>query len=221
MHVIVVGCGRVGSTVAKELVGNGHEVVVIDRRASAFRRLGDDFGGRTMTGIGFDREVLTAAGVVGAGAVLAVTSGDNSNILVARVARETFGVERVVARIYDPRRAVVYERLGIPTVASVAWTSARVLRAILPSEGTIEWSDPTSSHVLVERRVPATAAGIAIGRLDEVGYRVCLLVRTGAVVSLTPNLLIQEGDVVHAMVPAGAVGQFDATLAGASEGAHR
>ena len=101
MHVIVVGCGRVGSTAANELIERGHDVVVIDRHREAFRRLGSGFTGTTMTGVGFDRNVLARAGITDQGAVMAVTSGDNSNILIARVARETFGVERVVARIYD------------------------------------------------------------------------------------------------------------------------
>ena len=137
MHVIVVGCGRVGSTIARELAAEDHDVVVVDRRSEAFRRLGSDFAGRTLTGIGFDRDLLQSAGITEHSAVLAVTSGDNSNILIARVARETFGVQRVVARIYDPKRAVIYERLGIATVATVAWTAARAIRLVVP--------DPTAT----------------------------------------------------------------------------
>ena len=110
--MIIVGCGRVGSSLARQLTTEGHDVVIIDRNASAFRRLGDDYAGRTLTGIGFDRELLIEAGITKDSAVMAVTSGDNSNILIARVAREMFGVERVVARIYDPRRAAIYERVG-------------------------------------------------------------------------------------------------------------
>ena len=133
------------------------------------------FTGTTMTGVGFDRNVLARAGITEQGAVMAVTSGDNSNILIARVARETFGVERVVARIYDPKRAAIYERLGIPTVASVSWTSARALRHVLPDPGHSDWIDPTSTYALVERKVPAAAAGVSIGQLDEAGLRVALL----------------------------------------------
>ncbi|MSY76957.1 MAG: TrkA family potassium uptake protein, partial [Actinobacteria bacterium] len=112
MHVVIVGCGRVGSALARDLIEGGHSVAIIDRKAEAFTRLGADFAGQTVIGIGFDREVLIAAGIERAEAVAAVTSGDNSNILVARVARENFGIERVVARIYDPQRAAVYQRLG-------------------------------------------------------------------------------------------------------------
>lgn len=212
MHVIVVGCGRVGVAVAKELVDDGHDVVVIDKRSDTFRRLGDDFPGRTMVGIGFDRDLLTEAGITAESAVMAVTSGDNSNILIARVARETFGVKRVVARIYDPARALVYERLGIPTVASVAWASARVLRTVLPLGGAVEWTDPTSAFVLVERRVPAAAAGTSVAALEEDGHRVCLLARNGRPQVPAATVLLQEDDVVHVMTSADAVDALDARL---------
>lgn len=200
MHVIVVGCGRVGSTVARSLVEDGHDVVVIDRRAEAFRRLGDGFTGRTLTGIGFDRDILLEAGITETSAVAAVTNGDNSNILVARVAREMFGVERVVARIYDTKRAAVYERLGIPTVAAVAWTSARVLRSLLPGSSDIDWSNPTSEFALIERRITAAQAGLAVADIDASGPHLCLLARDGHALLPAPTLLVQEGDVVHLMV---------------------
>lgn len=220
MHMIVVGCGRVGSTVARELADAGHEVVVIDRKADAFRRLGADFAGRTMTGIGFDKDLLTAAGITPESAVMAVTSGDNSNILIARVARETFGVQHVVARIYDPKRAVVYERLGIPTVASVAWTSARVLRTVLPHGTEVEWTDPTSTFVLVERRVPPTGAGRSVAEVEAAGGRVCLLTRSGHAQVPAATLLLQEDDLIQVMTPSEAIGAIDAVLAGTYEGAH-
>lgn len=212
MHVIVVGCGRVGSSVASELVLRGHEVVVIDRRREAFRRLGPHFAGTTMTGVGFDRDLLSAAGITDQSAVMAVTSGDNSNILIARVARETFGVERVVARIYDPQRAVIYERLGIPTVASVAWTSARALRHVLPDPGQSDWIDPTTTYALVERRVPAATAGVSIAKLDEAGLRVALLTRTGRARLPEAAVLLQQDDVVHLLVPTEATGDVDRAL---------
>jgi trk system potassium uptake protein TrkA len=218
MHVIVVGCGRVGSTAANELVERGHDVVVIDRHREAFRRLGSRFTGTTMTGVGFDRNVLARAGITDRGAVMAVTSGDNSNILIARVARETFGVERVVARIYDPKRAVIYERLGIPTVASVSWTSARALRHVLPDPGHSDWIDPTSTYALVERKVPAAAAGVSIGQLEEAGLRVALLTRTGTARLPDKALLIQQDDLVHLLVAADATADVDRALLEA--GAH-
>ena len=129
-----MGCGRVGATLARTLASGGQQVAVIDMDPKAFRRLGSDFEGKTVTGVGFDRAVLTAAGIKQAYAFAAVSSGDNSNILAARVARETFGVERVAARIYDPRRAMVYQRLGIPTVATVRWTADQIISRLVPHE---------------------------------------------------------------------------------------
>ncbi len=205
MHVIVVGCGRVGSAVARELDSSDNTVCVIDRRADAFRRLGSAFGGSTLVGIGFDRNTLVEAGITPECAVAAVTSGDNSNILIARVARETFGVERVVARIYDPARAAVYERLGIATVASVAWTSTRVLRHVLPALESVDWLDPSARFALVERRVPASAAGRAVADLDAIGVRVTLLARNGETSIPPPSMLLQEGDLLHIMSAGGAV----------------
>ena len=120
MHVVVVGCGRVGSEIAGSLHQQGHTVSIIDKRKDSFRRLPKGFAGNRVVGFGFDRDTLREAGIAEAGAMASVTSGDNSNIMSARVARETFGVERVVARIYDPRRAAIYQRLGIPTVLGQA-----------------------------------------------------------------------------------------------------
>ena len=134
MHVVIIGCGRVGSTIAVQLVNEGHDVVVVDKNPDAFRRLGDAFSGRTVVGIGFDRDVLRSTGITENSAVIAVTSGDNSNILAARVARELFGAQHVVARIYDPQRAEVYERCGISTVATVSWTSQQILSNIFSTK---------------------------------------------------------------------------------------
>src|SRR3954465_2987290 len=128
MHVIVVGCGRVGSELANELEAQGHTIAIIDKDRNAFRRLPERFTGRAVLGFGFDRDHLGQAGSREAEALAAVTSGDSSNILTARIARETFEIPNVVARIYDPRRAAIYQRLGIPTVATVAWTTDQVLR---------------------------------------------------------------------------------------------
>ena len=213
MHVIVVGCGRVGSEVALNLASSEHDVIVIDRRSESFRRLGDDFKGQTMVGVGFDRDVLTEAGISPNCAVAAVTSGDNSNILIARVARETFGVKHVVARIYDPRRASIYERLGIATVASVTWTSARVLRHLLASESTPDWIDPSAKFTILERRVPAAAAGLSVANVEaSAAGRVAVLARFGEASIPLPATLLQEDDVLHVVVPADHAEKLDAAL---------
>jgi trk system potassium uptake protein TrkA len=221
LHVVVVGCGRVGSSLARILEDGGHTVAVVDKQAKAFRRLPEGFGGRTIVGIGFDRDRLREAGIEEASALAAVTSGDNSNIMVARVAREVFGLERVVARIYDPRRAAIYERLGIPTIATVQWTTDRVLRRILPDAPATEWTDPSAAVVLVERPVAGSWAGRRLGDLDVPGLcRVAALSRLGVGQVPDPELVTQEGDVVYMAVGSERIAELDAHLGGAQAGGH-
>src|ERR1700751_3471541 len=148
VHIVIMGCGRVGSTLAHILEDRGNSVAVIDRDPEAFRRLRPTFKGERITGIGFDRDVLARAGIERADSFAAVSSGDNSNIIAARVARETFRVRQVAARIYDPRRAEVYERLGIPTVATVRWAADQMLRKLLPENTEPLWRDATGKVVL-------------------------------------------------------------------------
>src|SRR5258708_9741690 len=140
-----MGCGRGGSSLADGLSRIGHDVAVIDRDSTAFHRLSPEFAGERVLGQGFDRDVLLRAGIEEADAFAAVSSGDNSNIISARVARETFGVHQVVARIYDPKRAEVYERLGIPTVATVPWTASRLLKSVLGESTAEAWRDPSGT----------------------------------------------------------------------------
>jgi trk system potassium uptake protein TrkA len=221
VHVVVVGCGRVGSGLARILEDGGHTVAVVDKAQKAFRRLPEGFSGRTVVGVGFDRDRLREAGIEEAGALAAVTSGDNSNIMVARVAREVFGVERVIARIYDPRRAAIYEKLGIPTIATVQWTTDRVLRRILPDAPTTEWADPSAAVVLVERPVSPSWAGRRLADLDLEGLaRVAALSRLGVGQIPSADLVTQEGDVVYMSVGADRIAELDAHLAGSTEG-HR
>jgi trk system potassium uptake protein TrkA len=213
VHVVVVGCGRVGSSLAAHLTEAGHSVAVIDRRAEAFSRLPPGFTGETVVGIGFDRDRLIEAGIERAEALAAVTNGDNSNIVIARVARETFGVERVVARIYDPRRAAIYQRVGIPTVATVAWATERVLRRVLPDEPGIEWIDPSARVVLVERSVPAAWAGRRLSELEMPKMaRVVAITRMGVSELPTPDVIAQEGDVVFLSVLSDALEAVDERL---------
>jgi trk system potassium uptake protein TrkA len=219
LHVVVVGCGRVGSSLARILEEEGHTVAVIDKVAKAFRRLPEGFSGRTIQGVGFDRDHLRAAGIEEAGALAAVTNGDNSNIMVARTAREVFGIERVIARIYDPRRAAIYEKLGIPTIATVQWTTDRVLRRILPDAPATEWADPSANVVLVERPVAQAWTGRRLSDLDLEGLaRVAALSRLGVAQVPTADLVTQEGDVVYMAVGADRIADLDAHLAGESTG---
>ncbi|MDP8975839.1 MAG: TrkA family potassium uptake protein [Actinomycetota bacterium] len=202
MHAIVVGCGRIGAELAMSLELGGHSVTVIDKEATAFSRyLPKDWSGKAVHGFGFDRDHLEEAGIRDAEAVAAMTGGDNSNILTARIARETYRVDRVVARIQDPRRAVIYERLGIPTVAQVSWGKEQVLRRLFPEEMVHEWTDASGGLSLVEKALPDAWAGKKLARLGEPGkFRVTAVSRSGEARMAGPDLMGQEGDILHVMV---------------------
>jgi trk system potassium uptake protein TrkA len=201
VHIVIMGCGRVGSTIAHNLENRGHSVAVIDQNPDAFRRLGPDFAGLTVTGVGFDREVLIEAGIERADAFAAVSSGDNSNIISARLARETFGVDRVVARIYDPKRAEVYERVGIPTVATVRWTADRMIRHLVP-HGQLElWRDPTSTVSIVEVPLHPGWVSKPLRALEDAsGTRVAFVMRFGIGALPTASTVLQDGDQVFMLV---------------------
>ncbi len=193
-----MGCGRVGSTLARSLEDRNHTVSVIDTEPDAFRRLGPTFNGDKITGVGFDQEVLEKAGISRADAFAAVSSGDNSNIIAARVARETFGIQQVVARIYDPGRAEVYQRLGITTVATVKWTSDQVLRRLLPAGAEPDYRDPSGTIRLDQ--VPITEAWIGqrtIHFQEQSQSRIAWIDRLGEGVLPTRDSVIQEGDMLH------------------------
>jgi trk system potassium uptake protein len=200
VHIVIMGCGRVGSTVAHILEDQDHSVAVIDQDPDAFRKLPAGFKGKKITGIGFDRDVLIEAGIERADAFAAVSSGDNSNVIAARVVRESFGVERVVARIYDPRRAEVYQRLGIPTVATVRWTADQMLRKLLPEGAQPLWRDPTGTIVLAEVSYSDAWLGEKVTALEEAAHtRIAYLSRLGESMLPGPGTVLQEGDVVHVL----------------------
>ena len=192
-----MGCGRVGSALTRSLEERGHSTAVIDSNPDAFRRLGPDFAGTTVTGMGFDRDVLRAAGIERADAFAAVSSGDNSNIISARVAREQFGVDNVVARIYDPGRAEVYERLGVPTVATVPWAADQVLRRLLPAGSEPAWRDPSGELRLDSLYAPFPWIGHEVAELEAVtGVRVAYLTRLGSGLVASGSTVVQEGDLL-------------------------
>jgi trk system potassium uptake protein len=213
VHVVIVGCGRVGSGLAVQLVAQGYTVSIIDKSARAFRRLPPDWPGAAILGSGFDRDDLDRAGAAGAGALAAVTSGDNSNILTARIARENYGIHNVVARIYDPRRAEIYQRLGIPTVATVTWTIDQVLRRLLPLSVIGEWTDATGRLVLVERALPESWAGKSLRDIGMKGkVTVVAVTRAGTPRLDVAELVGQEGDMLHVAVMKDAVEEFERVL---------
>ena len=199
VHIVILGCGRVGSLLAQRLDEAGHSVAIVDQDAGSFRRLSPEFGGLTVKGVGFDRETLESAGIERAHAFAAVSSGDNTNILAARVARETYGVGRVVARIYDPRRAEIYERLGIPTVATVAWTSSQIMRRLLPLGSDELFRDSSGNVAMGEITVGTPWIGHRASALESAsGARISFISRYGEPVIPTADSVIQEGDHVYA-----------------------
>jgi len=215
MHIVVVGCGRVGSGLAVSLTDEGHSVSIIDRGAKAFRRLPAGWPGEQITGSGFDRDDLERAGAIGADALAAVTSGDNTNILTVRIARETYHIPRVVARIYDPRRAEIYQRLGIPTVATVTWTIAQVRRRLLADSSAKEWADPTGKLLLIDRALPEHWAGrqlAGIERPDKVSL--VAVTRAGVPRLDGREMLGQEGDQLHLAVMADALSELEERIGG-------
>ncbi len=215
MHVVIVGCGRVGSGLAVELADGGHSVSIIDKSPKAFRRLPPSWKGEAVIGSGFDRHVLDHAGAGRADALAAVTSGDNSNILTARIAREAYSIPNVVARIYDPKRAEIYQRLGIPTVATVTWTIDQVIRRLIPDAIVGEWSDPSGLMLLVERQIPESWAARKLGDLGMAGKaRLVAVTRSGVPRLDVKELVGQEGDVLHIAVLKEALADLERLMPG-------
>jgi trk system potassium uptake protein len=221
VHIVIMGCGRVGSTLAHILEERGNTVAVVDRDPEAFRRLRPAFKGERVTGIGFDREVLSRAGIERADGFAAVSSGDNSNIIAARVARETFGVRQVAARIYDPRRAEVYERLGIPTVATVRWTADQMLRKLLPEGSEPLWRDATGKVVLTQVSVSPSWIGEPVKALEApAGTRIAYIDRLGEAIVPLPGTMLQEGDVVHVIALESEIDRIAAAFAARERSGH-
>jgi trk system potassium uptake protein TrkA len=207
VHIVIVGCGRVGAGLSIRLAEQGHDVSIIDRVPQSFHRLPDGWRGQTIVGSGFNLGDLNAAGASSAGGLVAVTNGDNTNILTARIAREHYGIANVVARIYDPRRALIYQRLGIPTVATVTWTIEQVMRRLVPETDMGVWTDPTGRLVLVERMLPEAWAGRSLGALAIEGKaKVAAVIRAGEARLDVDDLVGQEGDMLHLVVLKDSVG---------------
>jgi len=213
VHIVIMGCGRVGSSLARILERHGETVAVIDLDVESFRRLGPDFEGRTVKGSGFDRDVLIRAGIKQAGGFAALSSGDNSNILAARVVREEFGLENVVARIYDSGRAGIYEKLGIPTVATVRWAAVQAMSHLLPMVAEPVWRDPSGSTVILQVPLDARWIGHPVADVEQAtGARVPTIVRLGVGLVPSSTTIIEAGDAVYLSMAVDSLGKINAGL---------
>jgi trk/ktr system potassium uptake protein len=213
MHLVIMGCGRVGAELTVQLAKAGHTVCIIDKRKEAFERLPPGFNARTIVGIGFDREVLEEAGIKEADAFIAVSNGDNSNIVSARVAREHYRVPKVIARIYDPRRAEIYERLDIPTIATVRWAAKQVQYLLFHGKETMRETLAGGSLLHLAVKIPDHLVGKSTGSVHSEGeVEVVGVERGGEGFIPTPDSTFKEGDVAHFIVHKDAVDKFDVLM---------
>ena len=221
MHVVILGCGRVGSALTVGLTKAGHSVAVIDKRPDAFDRLPPGFDAQKVVGVGFDRGVLEEAGIgraAGDGAFVAVTNGDNSNIVSARIAREHFGVKRVIARIYDPRRAEIYEKLSIPTVASARWAAAQIFYLLFHGKEELKESFAGGTLFHLQRVVPDHLVGAPVSSLEEAGsIQVVGVDRGGSGFIPNQTSTFQQSDIAHFVLTAEAIAKLDALMEPAAE----
>jgi trk system potassium uptake protein TrkA len=213
MHYVIMGCGRVGAELTVQLSRAGHSVAVIDKRKEAFDRLPPDFHAKTFVGVGFDREILGKAGIQEADAFIAVSNGDNSNIVSARIAREHFGVRKVIARIYDPRRADIYERLNIPTVATVRWAARQIQYLLFHEREEIRDTMAGGSLLHLQVDIPQHLVGKKVESVESQGEVELIGVdRGGSGFIPVPGSTFKEGDVAHFVVHRDAQEKFDVLM---------
>jgi len=213
MHVVIGGCGRVGSYLAYMLEREGHSVAVIDKNPEAFENLWEGYTGKKIKGIVFDRDALVEAGIERADAFASVTSGDNSNIVSARLAKEHFHVPRVVTRIYDPRRAEIYRRLNIPTIASVAWAGHRILSLVSHAELDSEYQFGNGEVDLVRMELPVHLAGRSAADVNvPMEVQVICIMRGASARMVVPGTVFQEGDILFIAVAKESQGKLERLL---------
>ncbi len=214
MRVIIGGCGRVGAMLATKLSSQGHEVVVIDKDPLAFRRLGKNFSGQTVRGMVFDKDALTTAGIDRSDAYVAVTSGDNSNVVSATIAREIFRVPKVVARIFDPRRAQIYRRLGIQTVSSVTWAANEISSLVLYQHLVRDLSLGDGEVQLVKVAIPPRLVGRTVSDMSGPGEVMPFaVVRAGSSFIPSSHEVLRDGDIVEVAVLTTAMDKFQQMIA--------
>lgn len=213
MKIIVMGCGRVGSQVSQLLVKHGHEVTVIDHDANALSKLGADFKGKVVRGLGFDRNVLIEAGVEQAEAFVTASSSDNANIVAARIARNIFRVPRVVARLYDPVRAEVYQRLGLTTISSTAWGAARIVEVVTHADLDVIQVFRDGGTSLVRVEVPASLNRRQVMQMNIPGeVLVVAITRNDQTFIPVSGTEFQEGDIIYLSVIPSAMARLEELL---------
>jgi trk system potassium uptake protein TrkA len=218
MNLIIMGCGRVGEQLAWLMIQEGHQVAIIDQDINALNRLGNDFKGRKVRGIGFDRDVLIEAGIQEADAFAATSSSDNANIVAARIARNVFGVPRVVTRLYDPRRAEIYKRLGLVTISSTIWGAERIRELLTHSE-----LDPTLSFgngevSLLALETPAQLVGRMVRNITVPGeVNVVTIVRDGRAFIPLGGTEFRSMDMIYFIILSASMERFK-TMIGLGEG---
>jgi trk system potassium uptake protein len=220
MKIIIMGCGRVGEHVARLMDADGHAVTVIDCSGTALARLGPQFKGRAVLGVGFERETLIAAGIEHADAFAATSSSDDVNIVAARLARNVFHVPRVVARLYDPRRAEIYRRLGLVTISPTQWGAERIreLFAHASLDSVISFGSGEVSLIVVE--APVTLAGRTVRALTVPGEITAVAItRDGKAILPSLGTEIRDGDTLHLTVLAEAMDRLESLL-GLGEGGY-
>lgn len=215
MKIIVAGCGRVGRDLALTLTHEGHQVTVIAEDAAAFKSLGTHFPGTTIAGVVFDRAVLTKAGIERADGLAAVTTSDNANIVTARIAKQIYRVPQVVARLYEPRRAEVYRRLGLQTISSTTWGVGRIIELLTHSRLDTVYAMGSGEVSLIEFEVGPTLAGHTAQQLDmSTEIRVVSITRSGEAFIPSSQTPFMNGDLVHVVVTRGAQSRFEGLLEG-------
>lgn len=213
MRVIIMGCGRVGEQVSRRLDERGHEVVVIHDAEEVIERLGPHFGGKVVLGVGFDRDILVQAGIERTDAFAATSPSDNANIVASQIARNIYHVPRVVARLYDPRRAELYRRLGLETISTTTWGAERIYELLTHSELDAAVNFGHGEVTLIPVEVPANLVGQSVKNVTIPGeISVVTIIRGGAALIPLLGTEFRVGDHIHFAVDARALSRFETML---------
>jgi trk system potassium uptake protein TrkA len=213
MQIVILGCGRVGSQLANLLSLESHKVTVIDNNPKAFSRLGKNFKGNTVTGFGFDKEILEKAGIEHADAFASITQGDNRNIVSALIAKREYRVPIVVARIYDPLRALVYKKLGITTISPTTWGANKIKEIICHPDILSQMSLGNGEVEIVEVEINTNLAGFTSDKINVPGeIMVISITKLGRAYIPVVGTVMDKGDLLHIAVASTSIPQLKRIL---------